>query len=111
MHQIALKLKEEGYKIAILSDQWYLSKEAIIPKSFYRDFNPTIISCDVGMRKPNPKIYQYILKKLKLKPVQTIFIDNQEWNIKPAKNIGMNTILFKDSNQAIKELKKFGVLR
>lgn len=111
LYKLALKFKRQGYKIAILSDQWYLSSEALIPKKYYDDFKPAIVSCNVGMRKPNLQIYKYTLKRLRLNPSQTIFIDNQEWNIKPAKSIGMNTILFKDNNQAIKELKKFGVLR
>lgn len=95
----AFELKNLGYKIAILSDQWHLSKESLMPKKLYKNFNKVIVSCDIKMRKPNPKIYKLILKKLKLKPNEAIFIDNQEWNIKPAKKLGMKTILFKNNKQ------------
>ena len=95
----ALELKKLGYKIAILSDQWHLSKKALIPKFLSKYFFPVIVSCDVGMRKPNPKIYKLILKKLNLQSKQTLFIDNQIWNLRPAKKIGMKTILFKDNKQ------------
>ena len=70
-----------------------------MPKNLYKDFDEIVVSCDVGMRKPNPKIYKLILKKLKLKPSETIFIDNQKWNINPAKKLKMQTILFKDNKQ------------
>jgi len=103
----ALKLKKEGYKIAILSDQWYLSKEALVNLQLKQNFNQIIISCDVGMRKPNLKIYRLILKKLKTPAKNCLFVDNQEWNIKPAKKLGMKTILFKNNKQTIGELKKF----
>ena len=98
----AFNLKKLGYKIAILSDQWHLSKKAHLPKKYFRFFDEVVVSCDVGMRKPNPKIYKLVLKKLKLKHSQTIFIDNQTWNLNPAKKIGMKTILFKNNKQLFK---------
>jgi epoxide hydrolase-like predicted phosphatase len=99
----ASKLKNLGYKVGILSDQWYLSKEALMKDKKYKNFKPLIVSCDVGMRKPNPEIYKLTLKKLKLKPSETLFIDNQEWNLKPAEVLGMKTILFKNNNQLFSE--------
>ncbi len=104
-----IKIRKSGYKTAILSDQWYLSKKALFPKDFYNKFDATIISCDVGIRKPNPKIYDIVLRKLRLKPSQTVFIDNQKWNIAPAKKIGMKTILFKNNRQTKKNLEKFDI--
>ena len=95
----AFKLKKLGYKIAILSDQWCVSKDALMPKKYYKNFDSIVVSCDVGMRKPNSKIYELALKKLKLKPGETLFIDNQIWNTKPAEKIGIKTILFKNNKQ------------
>jgi len=103
--KFAYNLKKQGYKISILSDQWYLSKDALIGK-FKKNFYPTIISCDVGIRKPNPKIYKLVLKKLKLRPQETVYIDNQSWNLKPAKKLGMKTILYKDNKQTKKDLNR-----
>lgn len=107
LFKTAKDLKKKGYKVAVLSDQWYLSQDALMPNSLYSFFDKIIVSCEVGMRKPNPKIYKYTLKKLKLKPQQTVFIDNQMWNLKPAQELGMNTILFKNNKQTIKELGEF----
>ena len=104
--KFAFKKKKQGYKIAILSDQWHLSKKILVSKDFYNKFDATIVSCDVGVRKPNPGIYKLVLKKLKLSAKETIFIDNQEWNTKPAEELGMKTVLFKNNKQAIKEIEK-----
>ena len=106
LFRFAFQFKEKGFKIAILSDQWPLSKKALITKELYKKFNPIIVSCDVGMRKPNPKIYRLASKKLKLPAKQIVFIDNREWNIKPAKKLGMKTVLFKNNKQAIEEIEK-----
>ncbi len=100
----ASQLKKKGYKIGVLTDQWHFSQEALMPKSLYRKFDEVVISCEVGMRKPNPKMYKLILKRLKISAKQVLFIDNQEWNIKPAKKLGMKTILYKNNKQLFKEL-------
>lgn len=105
----AFELKNKGYLIGVLSDQWYLSKESLMPSKLYKKFDKVVVSCDVGMRKPNPKIYKLILKQLKISPKQAFFIDNQEWNIKPAKKIGIKTILYKNNKQLFKELDKLGI--
>ena len=99
------KLKKQGYKIAILSDQWFLSKEALMPKKLYKNFDEIIVSCNVGIRKPNMEIYQLAVKELKISPKEILFIDNQKWNISPAKKLGMKTILFKSNKQLFSDEK------
>src|SRR3989338_10237204 len=99
------KLKKQGYKVAVLSDQWFLSKEALMPKKLYKHFDEVIVSCDVGIRKPNQKIYQLAVKKLNFSPKEILFIDNQKWNISPAKKLGMKTILFKSNKQLFSDEK------
>ena len=109
LYSLAIKLKKQGYKIAILSDQWGPSGKALIEKKYLKNFHPVIISCNVGIRKPNIKIYKLLLRKIKLKPTQCIFIDNQIWNLEPAKKLGIKTILFKNNVQCLKDLKKLGI--
>ncbi|MEX2017015.1 MAG: HAD family phosphatase [Candidatus Pacearchaeota archaeon] len=107
LYDFAFSLGKKGYKTAILSDQWHLSKRAVVPPKYIKKFDVVVISCDVGMRKPGMEIFRLTLKKLKLSANQTIFIDNQKWNIKPAKKLGMNTILFKNNKQFFREIKRY----
>lgn len=109
VYRLAFKLKKKGYKIAILSDQWPPSKRALIPKKYIKHFDTVVVSCDVGVRKPDSKIYRITLKKLGVKAKESLFIDNREWNIIPAKKLGMKTILFKDNEQLFKALEKMGI--
>ncbi|VVB78143.1 Glyceraldehyde 3-phosphate phosphatase [uncultured archaeon] len=109
LYKVAYKLKSKGYRIGILSDQWYLSKEALVKKEYILGFNPVFVSCDIGMRKPSIKLYKHLIKKLNLKPAEIIFIDNREWNLKPARKMGIKTILFHSNSQVIRDMKKFGV--
>ncbi len=103
LHKKAIELKKLGYNVGILSDQWYLSEKALMPKKLYNKFNPIIVSCHSGVRKPSPKIYKIAIKISKCKPQEILFIDNQEWNIPPAKKLGMKTIQFHNNEQLFKE--------
>lgn len=109
IYKFAFKLKKKGYRIGILSDQWHLSKKTLIKEKYAKKFDAVIVSCDVGMRKPNPEIYKLVLRKLKTKAKEAVFIDNQLWNIKPAKKLNMKTILFKDNEQLFKQLEKLEI--
>ena len=84
-------------------------QEALMPPRLYKRFDEVVVSCEVGMRKPNPKMYKLVLKRLKISPKQALFIDNQEWNTKPAKRLGEKVILYKDNKQLFKELDKLGI--
>jgi epoxide hydrolase-like predicted phosphatase len=110
LYQIAYELKKKGYRIGILSDQWYLSKEALILQKDNLGFRPVMISCDIKMRKPNPNVYKLLLKKLRLPGKKVLFIDNREWNLRPARELGINTILFENNKQLIRILINKGIL-
>jgi len=114
LFELAKKLKNKGYIIGILSDQWYFSKKVLMPKKDFKMFDVQVVSCDVGLRKPDKKIYELLLNKLRnvdkqIKVQEIIFIDNRDYNLKPAKKMKMKTILFEDNNSVLKGLKKFGV--
>lgn len=111
LYRIAFKLKKQGYNIGILSDQWYLSDDILTSEKNIKGFSPVIISCDVGMRKPDLPIYKLLIKKCKCKASEILFIDNRDWNLKPARKLGMKTILFKDNKQLIGKLKKRRILK
>ncbi len=98
----AFKLKQLGYVIAVFSDQWHLSQKALMPKQIYSKFDNVLVSSELGMRKPNSAFYKLLIKKLKLKPSEILFIDNQKWNINQAKKLKLKTILFKDNNSLFK---------
>jgi len=111
LYRVAFKLKKQGYKIGVLSDQWYLSADILTSKKNTKGFSPVLVSCDVGMRKPDLPIYKLLIKKCKCKADEILIIDNRGWNLKPAKKLGMKTILFKNNKQLIGELKKLRILK
>ncbi|MEK6873015.1 MAG: HAD-IA family hydrolase [Nanoarchaeota archaeon] len=114
LYKTAYALKKKDYLVGVLSDQWHLSKKALITKDI-KKFEIVIISCDVGIRKPDLRIYKLLIKKIKeknrkIKTSEILFVDNREWNLKPANKLGMKTILFKDNKKLFRKFKKLGVL-
>jgi epoxide hydrolase-like predicted phosphatase len=56
-------------------------------------FDKLFLSYEMGMWKPDAEIYHHVLKKIKLQPNETLFLDDNLHNIESAKKLGMHTIL------------------
>lgn len=67
-------------------------------------FDFVIESSVVGLRKPNPKIYQLACEKMGIEPTEAVFLDDLGINLKPAKAMGMRTIKVTSAAQALTEL-------
>lgn len=109
LYDYVLELKKKGYKIGILSTQFHLSKDILIPKKYYKNFDALEISCDDKLRKPDEKAFRLILQRLKVKPKNSVFIDDKQENLDVAESIGMKTALFENNKQFLSHLKKLGV--
>ena len=67
-------------------------------------FDHVIESAKIGLRKPDPRIYQMMVEALKVDPKKCIYLDDLGVNLKPARAMGMTTIKVLDAAQAITEL-------
>lgn len=110
LRRIRKKLKVH-YKLAILSDNNRIVMRNLFENVNIKEiFSVIVISYKVKVKKPNPKIYRILLKKLKTKPEECLFIDDKSKNIAGARRIGMNGIVYKNWRQLRKEFKKYSVL-
>jgi putative hydrolase of the HAD superfamily len=86
-------LVENDYKIALLSNTTlrHSTIKAILAKAFPAiKFEPLIVSSDVVFKKPHPKIYQLMLKKLNVSPQLVYFVgDNIEYDVIGPTTAGM----------------------
>jgi len=103
---IAKSLKKHGYKIVLLSNIEPSVADLGEKKGGFDCFSPVILSFEVGMRKPDERIYKLTLDKIGLKGEECVFIDNAEKNLEPAKKLGIHTIHFKNAKQLRKDLSK-----
>jgi putative hydrolase of the HAD superfamily len=69
-------------------------------------FDHVIESAKIGLRKPDPRIYQMMVEALGVEPKACVYLDDLGVNLKPAREMGMTTIKVVDAPQAIAELEK-----
>ena len=67
-------------------------------------FEHVVESSKVGLRKPDPRIYQHACELLGVPPDRCIYLDDLGINLKPARALGMRTIKVGDPDVAIDEL-------
>jgi putative hydrolase of the HAD superfamily len=67
-------------------------------------FEKIYSSGDIGLAKPDSKIFEYVLNDLNIKPEELLFVDNQQNNIDAARKIGIKTLLFTDIKSLISSL-------
>ena len=73
-------------------------------------FEAFMSSCWLGSRKPMKKIYTDAFSIAQAVPSQSIFIDDRERNLVPAREMGVNTVLFTSAAQLRKDLRdNFGI--
>ena len=58
-------------------------------------FDKVYYSNEIGMRKPNAEIYEFVLKDSQLLPEETLFIDDSLPNVEGAKQVGIQAIHLK----------------
>jgi putative hydrolase of the HAD superfamily len=67
-------------------------------------FDHIIESAQIGLRKPDPRIYRMMVEALGVDPARCVYLDDLGVNLKPAREMGMTTIKVIDTAQAIAEL-------
>ena len=67
-------------------------------------FEHVVESSKLGLRKPDPRIYQHACDLLGVHPEDCVYLDDLGINLKPARALGMRTIKVGDPDQAIAEL-------
>jgi putative hydrolase of the HAD superfamily len=67
-------------------------------------FDHVIESAKIGLRKPDPRIYQMMVEALGVDPARCVYLDDLGVNLKPAREMGMTTIKVLNAPQAIAEL-------
>jgi putative hydrolase of the HAD superfamily len=72
--------------------------------SFWAVFRGIVISGEINMMKPEPEIFQYLLRRYELSPSETVFVDDHRPNIEAAQALGLHTVWFRDARQCEVEL-------
>ena len=82
----------------------WTSKGPRAPHPVREHFDVFIESSVVGMRKPDPRIYELACRELGVTPARAAFLDDIGTNLKAARALGMATIKVVEPEPALREL-------
>jgi epoxide hydrolase-like predicted phosphatase len=94
------------YQTGVISNAWPDLRDYLVEKRVDDAFDALVISAEVGIMKPEPRIYQLALDKLGVSAREAAFVDDSPPNVDAASALGMHGILFKEPMRALSDLKE-----
>ncbi|WP_017585110.1 HAD family hydrolase [Nocardiopsis ganjiahuensis] len=104
MYEALRRARGSGHSTALLSNSW---GNGYPREHFASTFDTVVISGEVGMRKPEERIYLHTCRSLGLEPEDCVFIDDLAHNVETAESLGMTGILHTDVESTLRELSRF----
>ncbi len=74
-----------------------------------QEFDAVFYSGKYGIRKPEARIFEIVMKHVGVNASKIIFIDDRKENVDAAKKLGMRGIVFENARQCEKELQTMGI--
>jgi putative hydrolase of the HAD superfamily len=106
--QLARSLVQKKYRIGIISNIYEGMFPKLVANGTIPDiaFDPLVLSCDVGMMKPDQDIYNYAQDKSGVSPQETLYIDDSNKHLALPQQMGWQTIHFDTHNpdQSIRQI-------
>jgi putative hydrolase of the HAD superfamily len=106
MIELMAALRGEGYRMALLTNnvrEWEARWRAMVPIEDI--FELVVDSAFVGMRKPDPKIYELTVQRLGVQAEQCLFVDDLEDNCVAAREVGMTAVVYRQPAEAIADVR------
>jgi putative hydrolase of the HAD superfamily len=92
-------VRRTGVRTGLLSNSWGAATTYDL-ELLEELFDAWVISSEVGLRKPDPAIYELAAERLGLPPAACVFVDDLPGNLKPARALGMATVLHRGDAHA-----------
>jgi putative hydrolase of the HAD superfamily len=107
MQNVVRRAHKAGLRTALLSNSWGND----YPREGWDEmFDVVVISGEVGMRKPEPRIYRYTLEQLGCTPEQCVFVDDLPSNVMAAADLGIVGVRHRSYEETVTELEAlFGI--
>jgi len=103
--EVLKNLKEKNYKLAILSNGTpALLSKLVKSNNLYNVFNDIFSIEEVGIYKPDSKVYELPVKKYQIKKNEIAFLSANTWDVSGGGNFGYNAIWVNRSNNIFDNL-------
>jgi putative hydrolase of the HAD superfamily len=102
MYAAVASLRTAGLRTGLLSNSWGSDG---YPREVFGDmYHAVVISAEVGMRKPEERIFRHATDLLGLAPAECVFIDDIEANVRAAEAVGMCGVLHTEPEATVRRL-------
>jgi epoxide hydrolase-like predicted phosphatase len=101
MTSLVIRARAAGIRTALLSNSWGNDYDR---SDWHEMFDTVVISGEVGMRKPEPAIFELVLHRIGLPAGECVFIDDMAGNIVAAKEAGLAGIVHRTFDETAAEL-------
>ena len=107
MYEALRAVRAAGVRTALLSNSWGND----YPREVFAElFDAVVISAEVGMRKPDERIYRHALERVGgPPPEQCVFIDDVRHNVEAARALGMHAVHHTSPDTTLEELRGLGL--
>ena len=99
-------LKRAGYRLYVLSNMSREFIDFLRRTEIYGCFDGEVVSCEEGVVKPEPRIYEILLDRFGLNPAETLFIDDRRSNLEAAAAFGIATFHFREPESSCTQLRE-----
>ncbi len=98
------RVHESGVPTGLISNSWGVTR---YPRDLLAElFDGVVLSGEVGIRKPNPRIYELGAQAIGCAPAQCVFVDDLPFNLPPAEELGMASVHHVEAARTIAELQR-----
>ena len=94
------------YTTGLISNAWSDLRDYLVREKMIDAFDHIIISAEVGVAKPDTRIFQIALERAGVNPGEAVFVDDFYVNIEGCKKVGIHGIHFKDTQSTLQQLKQ-----
>jgi epoxide hydrolase-like predicted phosphatase len=104
MVQAVRRAREAGVRTALVSNSWGVHR---YPRDMFEElFDGVVISGEEGMRKPSRRMYELGAERAGVPAEMCVFVDDLEFNLTPARDLGMATVHHTSAETSIPELER-----
>ena len=104
MVQAVRAARAAGVRTGLISNSWGVSR---YPHELLAElFDGVVLSGELGIRKPSPRIYELGAESIGRDPRDCVFVDDLPFNLPPAQELGMAVVHHTDADTTILELER-----
>jgi epoxide hydrolase-like predicted phosphatase len=98
------RARAAGIRTALVSNSW--GTQRYDADMLARLFDATVISAVERTRKPDPRMYELGCERLALPPAECVLVDDLSFNLPPAQELGIATVLHRSASETIPQLER-----